>query len=256
MRIATAAIQNFGFLLNRIYLIFSLNRFTQLEKLYLAAYFLYKRNLEKSNLVALNCILRDDAIVIDCGAGLGFYTRFFANFCRMGQVFAFEPETLNHKRCNLALGCELKKVVTVENLALSDSEREIKLFVDRFNPANHSISDSSESDVRQLSVKATTLDKYLSERGIAPSFIKMDLQGHEYEALVGVKTVLQRAKNLTLMIELDLQNNREKCLKVMDLLRDLDYEPKLPNRRGQLEPLSISRLNKCRYIDVFFVQKV
>ena len=83
-----------------------------------------------------------------------------------------------------------------------------KLYTSK-NPSEHAIYHSTmleraQSDDLYVSVKAYTLDSLLPEYGIDPStvrWIKIDVEGAEYEVLKGAVNLLTHAHDITMLVE-------------------------------------------------------
>jgi FkbM family methyltransferase len=127
--------------------------------------------------------------VFDIGANVGFYTLLASELVGPdGEVFAFEPlpRNLNYLRKHL----EINKVnnVTVIEAALSD-----KSGLAFFDPGPRGEMAHIASSGR-IQVKTYTLDD-LFELGHLPlpKFIKMDIEGAEFDALCGAKSLLSKA---------------------------------------------------------------
>src|ERR1044072_2917763 len=65
------------------------------------AYHAYKRYLEARETRVLGGFVEPGSVVIDVGANIGFFTRFFAErVSEGGKVIAIEPEESNYQRLN------------------------------------------------------------------------------------------------------------------------------------------------------------
>src|SRR5207244_8241281 len=74
------------------------------EWLFERAYHRYKRVLEAGDIRVLASFVAPATIVIDVGANIGFFTRFFGEcVTEGGKVLAIEPEAANFARLNRML---------------------------------------------------------------------------------------------------------------------------------------------------------
>ena len=152
-------------------------------------YHRYKRLLEAGDIRALAGLIKPGTIVIDVGANIGFFTRFFAGCVSGdGKVLAIEPERTNFSRLNEMVkkhGLN-GKVETFEAVAASKSGT-LKLKINPLHPADHKISEEG------IPVKAISLDGVLADRNWPPvSLIKIDVQGAEVMVLQGAEETLKR----------------------------------------------------------------
>jgi len=131
--------------------------------------------------------LRRDEVFVDCGAYDGDTVRLFAREARseFGSIFAFEPDPVNFEKLSTTLG-ELPgaRPDTVTALRAAVGARNERL---RFAASGNAMSAIGENGA--LEVDVTTLDEALA--GSQPSFIKMDIEGSEPDALDGARHVIR-----------------------------------------------------------------
>ncbi len=145
--------------------------------------------------------LPKDAVILDVGANFGIMTLQFAQAAPQGMVYSFEPThyALSKFRRNLELNPELAKHVRPVNSfvsAISDRNPNIKAFsswkVDGeksndMHPVHQGAAKSTEG------VGSVSLDDFCKENNLTRvDFIKIDIDGHEFEALRGAKDILTR----------------------------------------------------------------
>lgn len=129
--------------------------------------------------------------IIDIGANIGNHSLFFSKFLKNDIVHCFEPY-----KANLEL---LRKNMTdrkciIYDIALSDHEGELPLYnSQQLNYGGfslHSYSDTMSFKVLD-SIPVTTLDSFnLSNI----SMIKIDVENHENEVLIGARQTILRNK--------------------------------------------------------------
>ena len=143
-------------------------------------------------------------VAIDGGAHIGRHTRPLAQICTAGRVIAYEA--LPHLASKLAESLAGEQNVTVRAMALQHNpettETTFQFVPDE--PARSGITSSSINiaehlafDHETLTVPATTIDRDLQVLGIEPTqvaFVKLDLEGGEFDALRGAASLLQVAK--------------------------------------------------------------
>ena len=129
---------------------------------------------------ALVASLRAGAVVYDVGANVGFYTLLAARAVgRAGHVVAFEPhpENLRALERNIALNA-LTNVTVVAAAVTSARGR------GRLSAGNRAL--ASLGADRGIEVKILALDDYVaSHPELAPDVVKLDVEGHELEAIAG-----------------------------------------------------------------------
>lgn len=132
-----------------------------------------------------------EAVALDLGANIGNHSLFFSDYFR--QVHAFEPNERTFKV--LSLNAELAGNITCHQVGLSDKAGTACF---QNNPANIGASrivplgSGAGSEIR-----LTTLDSAV--RGIDEiKLIKVDVEGHDYEALVGARDTISTHKPIIL----------------------------------------------------------
>jgi FkbM family methyltransferase len=134
-------------------------------------------------------IIKEDFIVLDGGANLGFHTVQFAKLANKGKVYAFEPQNLiyNVLSTNILIN-NLSNIVEQHRLGLSDS-KSIETFTSMENPGvtmgeyciNWGGRGFTEKDGGEEAT-TITIDSFNLPK---LNFIKLDIQGFEYKALMG-----------------------------------------------------------------------
>jgi FkbM family methyltransferase len=131
--------------------------------------------------------LKPDEAFIDCGAFDGDTVRAFLK--RQGESFAsidsFEPDPANFKRLEQAVSLlpeAIREKVRVHPYAVGARTETVHF--------NAQANESSSVGNGALEVRCVDLDHFLSGR--APTFVKMDIEGFEPEALQGASTLIRR----------------------------------------------------------------
>jgi FkbM family methyltransferase len=200
--------------------------------------------------------------VIDVGAHFGYYTLLASALVgEGGSVHAFEPTPRTFGI--LATNTRGRRGVTVHQKALWRAQRTLTL-VD-FGPQAGAFNTllSREEDPRrnilerygrvasEVPVSATTLDAYCGERGLRPSFVKLDAEGAEPEILLGATTMLRCRPVLSVEIWSG-EAGRNHAQRIARLLGDFSYEP-CSLRRGRLD---VYRFEPVRdFVNVVFVPR-
>lgn len=133
--------------------------------------------------------------VVDVGANIGHYTCELSRLVQAsGRVFSFEPipHTFELLAANVALLRDSN--VTLLNAALSDNMRVVGMSLPTFDSGLGNFYQASiTGDSRHVTyrVAALTLDSLgLSQM---PVLIKIDAEGHEFQVLKGMQSILRNA---------------------------------------------------------------
>jgi FkbM family methyltransferase len=152
-------------------------------------------------------------VFIDVGAHIGKYALQVAKIIgENGLVIAIEASPINYNV--LLKNCRLNNIrnIIALNIAAWKSNNELKLFIGKVG-GWHSVKFNSGLGFVKVSAKA--LDNVLKELHInRVDWIKIDVEGAEYEALEGLKNTIQQYKP-TLIIEV-FKENIEKVTKFMN----------------------------------------
>lgn len=127
------------------------------------------------------------AVFYDVGANAGFYSLLASGLVAPGTVYAFEPLPAN--AANLRRHIELNHIRNVKlfELAICD-QAGTALFATEETRAMGKLEPGGN-----LRVQTAALDSLLREQQLAPpDFIKMDIEGGEYLALLGAKECFAR----------------------------------------------------------------
>ncbi len=137
--------------------------------------------------------------VIDIGANIGYYTLLFAQLVgESGQVIAFEPDPENFALLHKNIILNQYNNVKLLQKAVSNQNKQTYLYLCDDNKGMHRLYDSVCCRGR-VEVETICLDDYLPKIVKKVDFIKIDIEGAEYDALRGMEKILyqQRPKLLT-----------------------------------------------------------
>jgi len=171
--------------------------------------------------------IKPNDLVFDVGANMGNRTKIFLKL--NAKVVAFEPQ----KMCAEFLESAFKreKNFTLIKKALGAKNGEAEMFIANEHTistlSKHWVTATKESgrfrqntwNKRQL-VKITTLDNIIKQFGI-PSFIKIDVEGYEYEVLSGISIPIDY---ISLEFAAENIENTYKCIEHMNSLSDVLFQ--------------------------------
>jgi FkbM family methyltransferase len=185
--------------------------------------------------------VKPGAVLFDVGAHVGLFTVLLVRWAGpTGHVYAFEPTPVTRTALldHLSLN-EVGGQATVCPLALSDAEGSSFLYTLSNSPENTLSSAHGRLPLAEgTPVNVTTIDAFCSAASIAPTCIKIDIEGFEIHALRGAKQILARHRP-TVVVEMHPMNwpeigvTREQAEQV---LATLPY--RLTPLDGQADPLA------------------
>jgi FkbM family methyltransferase len=193
---------------------------------------LYKRGAYEPALgefVLRHLQLPDDAVILDVGANLGWYSLLLGRRFPRARIHAFEPEPRNLALLRENVARNGLANVTVHGAAVAERVGTVQLYpYPEKNMGRHSV--LPIHDAAPVAVPAVALDGFLAEQGIPPlrvGFVKIDIEGYEAVALRGARELL-RAGPVWL------------C----------EFAPKYM-RRGGLDPAEVPRLMRAHGYEPF-----
>lgn len=153
---------------------------------------------------------------LDVGANVGNHAIFAGLFLPVDKIIAIEPNPrparileMNLRLNGLFAKSEIKRV------GLSDSAAEASMIVHLVN--NIGAGHVGAAGAGDTAIELVRGDDILANESIG--FVKMDIEGHELRALIGMRAVLERDKP-TVLVEVDARNDQG----VLDLMTGLGYK--------------------------------
>jgi FkbM family methyltransferase len=146
--------------------------------------------------------IRRGDTVWDVGANVGYYTLSFSDQVGgSGRVFAFEPSPLN--LAHLRQRAIAAKNVVVLPFGLSDVSGRLSFREEPDGTASHIASNRSRGDAHEtITVTVRTGDEViLSGEAAFPNIIKIDVEGHELQVVLGLSTALKDPRLRCVFIE-------------------------------------------------------
>ncbi len=150
---------------------------------------------ETAELAIFRALLKPGMCVIDLGANIGLYAvTAGAAVAAGGRVYAFEPvpENVGFLRRNLAEnGIDDVEVFPV---AVGDRPGRVPLFLSEGGIGTHSV---GKVGAHSIEVEVVRVDDVLPD--VTPDVIKIDVEGYEPPALLGMSKILSRARPVVLI---------------------------------------------------------
>lgn len=146
--------------------------------------------------------IKEGMTVIDVGANIGYFSVIASSIVGdNGRVISFEPDKENFEFLEKTIELNNFKNVTPCNVALSDKNGEIELFISEDNKGDHRIYATTEKRA-SIKVKTFTMDDYLDSLDIKKvDFIKIDVQGVEWLVLMGMHKTISNNPKISILLE-------------------------------------------------------
>lgn len=197
--------------------------------------------------------LRKDDLFVDIGANSGIYT-ILASKVIGARSFSIEPNTLSIERIrsNVNLN-QIESRVTILPFAVGSFQCLTRMTAN-LDSMNHIISNEETliSENTQFIVEQKTLDDLIGNE--QPNVMKLDVEGYEYQVLLGSKTLLSKTSLKVIICEITELSKRFSNTQedIFSYLYNYGFEPHLydPFERKAI-PLS----DNSRGNNVIFIRK-
>jgi FkbM family methyltransferase len=159
---------------------------------------------------------KEGDIVIDVGAAFGFYTILASKRVGpSGKVIAIEAQhdSFEMLNCNTKLN-RLTNITTL-NYAVYSKETKVKLYSSYSIMAER----AGKNTNKFVEVNANTLDNLLLQQQISHAdinWIKIDVEGAEFEVLKGATAILSSSRNIALLVEIHGQGSYRKITEFLN----------------------------------------
>lgn len=168
-------------------------------------------------------IPKEHEVFVDCGAYDGSSAHGFVSWCaekEYDKIWCFEPDMASYERTRE--NCDSLKNCTVLQYGVSDCEKEVSFIANGCEDAR--MGEAVEGTQSGDTVKAIQLDDVLGNEKI--TFIKMDIEGEEYNALIGAKNIIAKQKP---RLAISIYHRNEDVFTIPQLLLELvpEYQFKI-----------------------------
>ena len=180
-------------------------------------YWFHGKNREKATLQFYERIIRQGDIVIEVGGHIGYFSLFFSKLVGVkGKVFVFEPgdNNIEYTKRNIAQ----KNNIELYKKAIGDKNGKEKFYMDGITGQNNSLvkefkglevnmayAMDKAAKVTETMVETITMDTFCLEKNVKPNFIKIDVEGFEYNVLCGMEKTIHSHP----IIMIEVQKNQE-----------------------------------------------
>ena len=127
-----------------------------------------------------NFEINDDDVIIDVGGHIGLFSLYASQFCKNGSIFTFEPMVENFDLLSENIKLNNLDNIKIFNLAVSNSNSSVKLYLNQDDAGHSMFSKSSKS----VTVNSISLQQIFDNNHIEHcDFLKLDCEGSEYEII-------------------------------------------------------------------------
>ena len=147
-------------------------------------------------------MLKPGNVVVEAGANIGYYALMESRLVgNKGVVYAIEPSPKNFEYLNRNIKLNKRTNMETYRLAIGDKNRKAKMNISSHSNLSSLIKQKNRKITGTVEVNVTTLDSFLKGKRY-PDFIRMDVEGYEYNIIKGMKNILKKESPLRIFIEL------------------------------------------------------
>jgi FkbM family methyltransferase len=176
-------------------------------------YWYHGQNRERRSLDICQQVIQPGDTVIEVGGHIGYLSLFFSQLVGpTGQVHVFEPGLNNLPYIERNIQCRTN--ITLVRQALGNANGTATLYQENLAGQNNSLVKDFEVlqrnlqnafddgvQVTEVQVDVIRGDDYVTQQKITPHFIKIDVEGFEFEVLDGFRQTLQHRPALFVEVQ-------------------------------------------------------
>ncbi len=144
-------------------------------------------------------------VCLDIGSNIGYYTILENKLVgNNGKIISIEPSPLNFECLQKNIKLQANNSIQAFNFAASDKNGKLDFFINSKSNWSKVLekNEKPHSDGKIISVLTKTIDSFLTENNFEKiDFIRMDVEGYEYNIFNGMRDSLKKFKPI-LMIEI------------------------------------------------------
>ena len=158
-------------------------------------YIMKSREILETEIIKHN--LKKEDVCLDAGANIGYYVFLEAKITN-STIYAFEPDPRNIKLLKKGIIKNGFKNIEVFEKAISNKLGKERLYLS--NQTNvSSMVKHEDFNGKIVEVETETIDNFCKNKKI--DFIRMDVEGFEYEIFQGMENLIKSKKPLKIMVE-------------------------------------------------------
>ncbi|GAB2978571.1 FkbM family methyltransferase [Mucilaginibacter puniceus] len=131
-------------------------------------------------------------LIIDGGANIGNYANLVNTYCPMAKVYSFEPVAETYHKLEAHLTGNPKNILINKGLYNENCTKVINIFPCDEHASLYDINSTLQTATGTIEIDLVKGDDFLAQNDIKNVFLlKLDLEGAEYDALLGFENALK-----------------------------------------------------------------
>lgn len=164
----------------------------------------FESDYERDNFRFMQAYCKPGSVVFDIGAHIGLFAVAAAKTVgASGKVFAFEPAPQTNALLNKTIAInKLGTVIEPRNEAMGGEEGSTVFYVSDIvgDNSNSLVSYKEDRPLHGIPITISTIDSFAAKRNIKQvDFIKIDVEGAEYDAIRGAANTLRAGKTAIIL---------------------------------------------------------
>ena len=221
---------------------------------------IYDSDFKIIQILDKNNFFNNKKLILDIGANDGMTYAIVRKFTKKAKIISFEPIIQNFKI--LKNFKKSDKLFKCFNIGLINNKDKKNIFIPYYKQypitqmaginrkgviTRLKISLYIKNIIKKISFKKNLIKtKKLDDFNLKPSFIKIDIEGHELECIQGATKTIRKNKPI-IMVEYD----KKICEKIFFILKKYDYERFVYNKFSK----KIERFKDQKVMNIFYVTK-
>ena len=191
-------------------------------------------------------VIQPGQTVFDLGANNGIHSLLFSKLVgKNGKVYAFEPLPENVEEIKKNSALNNVENINIVQTAVGSSDGSVRFLVGVLNKQGSIMNNGNQSG-KEVEVKLTTLQNFIGTKQVKPDFIKIDIEGAESDALIGMGELIRQIRPV-FFIEL---HTPEQDRKVGAILKENGYKVYRVNPHAATSDLNIPHLERVKNLDL------
>ncbi len=217
----------------------------------------YNGFFEKDEISLIKHTIQIGDTVLDIGANIGYHTLTISKATNgNAKIFSFEPFSKNFLVLKRNIRINNLKNVQIYKLAIGDKKKRTSLKVFEDYAYNSFLDTKRKKYLYSERVEMDTIDNFVLSNNLHKvDFIKIDVEGYEFNVLKGAKRTLERFKP-KIICEIYQQNLESLNIRAKDVVNyvvSFGYNV-FTFAKGEIVPLS-NKLDNYDYYNFYFEKK-
>lgn len=163
--------------------------------------------------------------IMDIGANIGYYTLMMSRLAgKNGVVYSLEPSPSNFHSLNKNIKLNGYRNIRTYQIGIGDRKGKETMQISHKSNLDSFVLQKNRKAIGSMEINISALDDFIRNKR-KPDFIKMDVEGYEYNAIKGMKAILKSKKPLKIFMEIHPHiMKKEQTLFVLGTLKNAGFE--------------------------------